>query len=160
MVNVDLWLTRIDIPTLNARLDIMEEFLQNEKMFFEVSELLASFNDLDSLIFHANLAQKPTVLSPKHTFLLVKSLVLLKQTLELVPALQSVLGQAKSDILKAICQNLKPSGFSAIQAEITRGKCTGFFTFSVERGREIIEICKSPETTNSFCRSSWDQWAS
>lgn len=95
--------------------------LQNEKMFFEISELLILFNDLDSLIFHANLAQKPTVMQPKNTFLLIKSLVLLKQTLELVPKLQNVLKQANSDILKAISQNLHPSAFSSIEGEIKRG---------------------------------------
>jgi DNA mismatch repair protein MSH4 len=38
-----------DVPTLNSRLDAVEEFTQHEQMFFQVKDALKGFLDMDRI---------------------------------------------------------------------------------------------------------------
>ena len=63
-----------DIYTINARLDLIEELLNDEKLMFDILELLP-WLDLDKLLLQSQLVQQPKKPSTKSSQLLLKNIV-------------------------------------------------------------------------------------
>ena len=77
--------------TINARLDMVDAFLSDETMFYDVLELLGRLPDLEKTL--AGLATKPlpqsqSAVSVKHTNKGIASLICLKTTLSFVPMIR------------------------------------------------------------------------
>ncbi|KAA8909324.1 muts domain V-domain-containing protein [Sphaerosporella brunnea] len=89
-----------EIPTLNSRLDAVEEFTQHEEMFFQVKEALKGFPDVDRLC--AALIAVPLKASLKHSEQSTNNIILLKQAAQYVQPVFEALAPARCDLLVAI----------------------------------------------------------
>ncbi|KAH7443282.1 hypothetical protein KP509_02G028400 [Ceratopteris richardii] len=115
-----------DARTINMRLDCLEELTSNEELFFGLSKVLSKFpKDIDRVLCHFCFRQKKTIgnvadsSSTKRSQTLIASVILLKQAVEVLPALAEILNSGKSqlltDIRDSICHHAK---FKALRERI------------------------------------------
>ncbi|KAK4794789.1 hypothetical protein SAY86_012783 [Trapa natans] len=107
-----------DIETIKARLDCLDELMNNEQMFFGLSQVLRKFpKETDRVLCHFCFKPKKVAkesIGMDHTRKsqqLVSSIILLKTALDALPLLSKVLKDAKSfllvNIYKSVCENEK-----------------------------------------------------
>ncbi|KAI5084741.1 hypothetical protein GOP47_0000910 [Adiantum capillus-veneris] len=108
-----------DAVTIYTRLDCLEELTSNEKLFFGLSRVLLKFpKDIDQVLCHFCFRQKKTVDNATdssstrgRSLPLVASIILLKEVVEVLPALREVLKAGRSllltDIRESMCQHPK-----------------------------------------------------
>lgn len=83
-----------DIITINTRLDLVEDFIKNNRVFSEVVGLLSSFPDLDKML--SGLVAIPKNITLKTARIGIDTLIYLKQSLKLAPNLAAAIKNLKS----------------------------------------------------------------
>ncbi|MEE6494711.1 hypothetical protein FKM82_001853 [Ascaphus truei] len=106
----------IDIETINTRLDCVQEFLQDEELFFSLQSVLSRFLDTEHLL--SNIVQIPKQDTDRAADAKISNLISLKHTLELVEPLKAALKNCKTLLLKAYCTSLEDSRFGIILEKI------------------------------------------
>lgn len=115
-----------DMETINARLDCLDELMNNEELFFGLSQGLRKFpKETDKVLCHFCYKPKKVteeVLKPangRKSQLLISNIIILKTALDALPFLSKVLKDAKSfllsNIYSSICENEK---YSAMRKRI------------------------------------------
>eukprot|EP00474_Spongospora_subterranea_P004223 CRZ04681.1 hypothetical protein [Spongospora subterranea] len=106
------------IPTINARLDSVQELLENDETFFELLPLLPQFSSLD--LMNNGLAMVSRTVSEKSAQQSVTDLLLVKHALSLFPRVVSALSTCNSTILKSIAETLDDQKRELIMEEISQ----------------------------------------
>ncbi|XP_024639558.1 DNA mismatch repair protein MSH4 isoform X2 [Medicago truncatula] len=107
-----------DIKTINARLDCLDELMNNEQLFFALCQFLRKFpKETDRVLCHFCFKPKKVTIEAisvdrsKKSQVLVSSVILLKTALDALPLLSMALKDAKSSLLsniyKSVCENEK-----------------------------------------------------
>ncbi|CAI8589131.1 unnamed protein product [Vicia faba] len=107
-----------DIETINARLDCLDELMNNEQLFFALCQVLRKFpKETDRVLCHFCFKPKKVTIEAlsvdraKKSQVLVSSVILLKTALDALPLLSKALKDAKSfllsNIYKSVCENEK-----------------------------------------------------
>ncbi|XP_020263533.1 DNA mismatch repair protein MSH4 isoform X2 [Asparagus officinalis] len=107
-----------DIKTINARLDCLDELMNNEELFFGLSQGLRKFpKETDKVLCHFCFKPKKIteeILKPangRKSQLLISNIIILKTALDALPFLTKVLKDAKSfllcNIYRSVCENEK-----------------------------------------------------
>ncbi|KAH7665786.1 DNA mismatch repair protein MutS core domain-containing protein [Dioscorea alata] len=107
-----------EINTINARVNIADELMSNEELFFGLSQGLCKFpKETDKVLSHFCFKPKKVtdvVLKPangRKSQMLISSIIILKTALDALPFLSKVLTDAKSfllcNIYRSICENPK-----------------------------------------------------
>ncbi|XP_077235396.1 MUTS-like protein 4 isoform X2 [Tasmannia lanceolata] len=115
-----------DIETINARLDCLDELMNNEELFFGLSQVLRKFpKETDRVLCHFCFKPRKVtnevlgVANARKSQVLIASIILLKTALEALPLLSKVLKDVKCSLLcniyKSICENEK---YAAIRKRI------------------------------------------
>ncbi|XP_072275595.1 mutS protein homolog 4 [Pyxicephalus adspersus] len=107
-----------DIQTINTRLDCIQEFLENEELFFSLQSVLSRFLDTEQLL--SNLIQIPKQETEKAADTKITYLISLKHTLELVEPLKAVLKNCKTPLLKAYYSSIEDERFDLMLEKIQR----------------------------------------
>ncbi len=107
-----------DRDTITGRLDVVEEILSNEELFFGLNNLLPQFADIDNL--SANLVQVPKNPTQRTRQALVMNVLLLKKSIELLPDLVKFLSTCKSPLLKAAASNFDGKSADSIGQAIDK----------------------------------------
>jgi DNA mismatch repair protein MSH4 len=108
-----------DRPTIELRLDTVQELVEHESLFFELKQALATITiDLDAL--NASLVKVPKEESQRAAQSVMKNLLLLKFILSRLGAITSAASKCESVLMKTIAQNLQASENGEIVAAITR----------------------------------------
>ncbi|KAG0452722.1 hypothetical protein HPP92_025386 [Vanilla planifolia] len=107
-----------DIETINARLDSLDELMNNEELFFGLVQVLRKFpKETDRVLCQfcykttkaSGEAKKPE--SGRKSQMMISNIIILKTTLDALPLLSEVLKSAKScllqNIFKSVCENEK-----------------------------------------------------
>ncbi|OLL23713.1 MutS 4 [Neolecta irregularis DAH-3] len=89
-----------DVSTINARLDAVQELLENEDMFFGVQTALKSFPDLDRLL--TSLLATTNQPSLKHSEQRINDIIVLKHCLKAIVPVYQALEIASCNLLVAI----------------------------------------------------------
>ncbi|XP_073448179.1 mutS protein homolog 4 [Aquarana catesbeiana] len=105
-----------DLESINTRLDCVQEFLENEELFFNLQSVLSRFLDTEQLL--SNLIQIPKQDTEKAADTKITFLISLKHTLELVEPLKAVLKNCKTSLLKAYYSSLEDERFDLILEKI------------------------------------------
>ncbi|KAK3538258.1 hypothetical protein QTP70_033065, partial [Hemibagrus guttatus] len=106
----------LDVDTINARLDTIQELLQSEELFFGLKSAISQFLDIDQLLYA--LVQLPKQETVEVAEAKIMNVIQLKHTLELIEPLKVVLKDAKTDLLKAYYTSLDDSRFNSILDQI------------------------------------------
>ncbi|KAF0983986.1 hypothetical protein FDP41_007901 [Naegleria fowleri] len=107
----------LDITSLNARLDTVDEILANEKEFFEVGALLSEFNiDIAHLLTQFTHTKRSSSARCSHSCVL--NIICLRKIIEKVPLLEEKLRSYTTPILKAISQSLEYQELSSLKQSI------------------------------------------
>ncbi|WJX55065.1 MutS protein msh4 [Trifolium repens] len=107
-----------DIKTINARLDCLDELMNNEQLFFALCQVLRKFpKETDRVLCHFCFKPKKVTIEAmsvdraKKSQVLVSSVILLKTALDALPLLSKALKDAKSSLLSniytSVCENEK-----------------------------------------------------
>ncbi|XP_069719915.1 mutS protein homolog 4 isoform X2 [Phaenicophaeus curvirostris] len=99
----------VDAESINMRLDCVQEFLQDEELFFGLQAVISKFLDTEQLL---------SVLV-KTAESKITNLIYLKHTLELVEPLTAALRSCNTPLLKAYCSSLEDTRFGTILEKIT-----------------------------------------
>ncbi|KAM5147943.1 mutS protein homolog 4 isoform 1-T1 [Mantella aurantiaca] len=105
-----------DLQTINTRLDCVQEFLENEELFFSLQSVLSRFLDTEQLL--SNLIQIPKQDTEKAADTKITLLISLKHTLELVEPLKAILKNCKMPLLKAYYSSLEDKRFDLVLEKI------------------------------------------
>ncbi|EFJ30915.1 hypothetical protein SELMODRAFT_88599 [Selaginella moellendorffii] len=96
-----------DMDTINTRLDCMDELTSKENLFFGLNQVLQRFpKDLDRVISHFCFKPKKLGEGSSRSQSVVASVVLLKEAMELLPALLQVLQDAESTFFQRVKQTV------------------------------------------------------
>ncbi|XP_041446275.1 mutS protein homolog 4 [Xenopus laevis] len=107
----------VDLKTINTRFDCVQEFLQDEELFFSLQSVLSRFLDTENLL--SNLIQIPKQdIQDKAADTKISYIISLKHTLKLVEPLKVVLKNCKTPLLKAYYNSLEDSRFGIILEKI------------------------------------------
>ncbi|XP_077134925.1 mutS protein homolog 4 isoform X1 [Ranitomeya variabilis] len=106
----------IDLETINTRLDCIQEFLEDEELFFSLQSVLSRFLDTEQLL--SNLIQIPKQDTEKAADTKITYLISLKHTLELVEPLKAVLQKCKTPLLQAYYSSIDDPRFNIILEKI------------------------------------------
>ncbi|XP_063040064.1 mutS protein homolog 4 [Engraulis encrasicolus] len=106
----------VDVVTINIRLDTIQEFLDDEELFFGLKNAIAHFLDIDQLL--SSLIQIPKQETVAVAEAKITHVIQLKHTLELVPPLKVVLKNCKTALLSAYASLLDDSRFDLILEQI------------------------------------------
>ncbi|XP_073400919.1 mutS protein homolog 4 isoform X1 [Dendrobates tinctorius] len=106
----------IDLETINTRLDCVQEFLEDEELFFSLQSVLSRFLDTEQLL--SNLIQIPKQDTEKAADTKITYLISLKHTLELVEPLKAVLQKCKTPLLQAYYSSIDDPRFHIILEKI------------------------------------------
>ncbi|XP_040264757.1 mutS protein homolog 4 [Bufo bufo] len=106
----------IDLETINTRLDCVQEFLEDEELFFSLQSVLSRFLDTEQLL--SNLIQIPKQETEKAADTKITYLISLKHTLELVEPLKAVLQKCKTPLLQAYYSSIDDPRFNIILEKI------------------------------------------
>ncbi|XP_071983700.1 mutS protein homolog 4 isoform X2 [Engystomops pustulosus] len=106
----------IDLETINTRLDCVQEFLQDEELFFSLQSVISRFLDTEQLL--SNLIQIPKQDAEKAADTKITYLISLKHTLELVEPLKDVLKNCRAPLLRAYYSSIDDPRFSLILEKI------------------------------------------
>lgn len=109
-----------DLETIHGRHEVIEKLLSNEQATLKISELLASFPDLDSIIFQSNLVQISKRQTTASSQAVIRSVLYLKHTLQQLPLLGQALSECaeSSPILNAMSKSLSNNGLDEIRKSI------------------------------------------
>ncbi|OCT84771.1 hypothetical protein XELAEV_18022929mg [Xenopus laevis] len=99
----------VDLKTINTRFDCVQEFLQDEELFFSLQSVLSRFLDTENLL--SNLIQIPKQDIDKAADTKISYIISLKHTLKLVEPLKVVLKNCKTPLLKAYYNSLEDSRY-------------------------------------------------
>lgn len=116
LLRINLLQPPSDMSTTTTRLECIEEFLGDERMFFDVSAVLGRFLDLDSLLLQ--LVRIPKKSSIQSTRANLVHILELKHTLETVPPLAEALKGCQNSLLQAILNNLQDPRIEALQMKL------------------------------------------
>ncbi|XP_061896650.1 mutS protein homolog 4-like isoform X1 [Entelurus aequoreus] len=106
----------VDVDTINARLDAIQEMLQNEELFYGLKNAVAPFLDIDQLL--SVLVQVPKQETVPIAEAKITHVIQLKHTLDLVPQLRVTLKNCNTALLKAYCTSLEDNRFDIILKQI------------------------------------------
>ncbi|XP_061325780.1 mutS protein homolog 4 isoform X2 [Pezoporus flaviventris] len=106
-----------DTETINTRLDCVQEFLQDEELFFGLQAVISKFLDTEQLL--SVLVQIPKQDTVKTAESKITNLIYLKHTLELVEPLKAALRNCTTPLLKAYYSSLEDTRFGIILEKIT-----------------------------------------
>ncbi|XP_069835546.1 mutS protein homolog 4 isoform X2 [Dendropsophus ebraccatus] len=106
----------IDLETINTRLDCVQEFLEDEELFFSLQSVLSRFLDTEQLL--SNLIQIPKQNTEKAADTKIGYLISLKHTLELVEPLKGVIKNCKTPLLQAYHSSIDDARFNIILEKI------------------------------------------
>ncbi|XP_053549161.1 mutS protein homolog 4 [Bombina bombina] len=106
----------IDLETINTRLDCVQEFLDEEELFFSLQSVLSRFLDTEHLL--SNIIQIPKQDTDKAADAKITYLIALKHTLELVEPLKAKLKNCQRPLLKAYYASLEDHRFGLILDKI------------------------------------------
>lgn len=106
----------IDLETINTRLDCVQEFLEDEELFFNLQSVLTRFLDTEQLL--SNLIQIPKQDTEKAADTKITYLISLKHTLELVEPLKAALKKCKTPLLQAYYSSIDDARFNIILEKI------------------------------------------
>ncbi|NXN91341.1 MSH4 protein, partial [Rhinopomastus cyanomelas] len=106
----------VDVETINTRLDCVQEFLQDEKLFFGLQAVISKFLDTEQLL--SVLVQIPKQDTNKTAESKITNLIYLKHTLELVEPLKAALRSCNTPLLKAYYHSLEDTRFRIILEKI------------------------------------------
>ncbi|XP_062490045.1 mutS protein homolog 4 isoform X2 [Pezoporus occidentalis] len=106
-----------DAETINTRLDCVQEFLQDEELFFGLQAVISKFLDTEQLL--SVLVQIPKQDTVKTAESKITNLIYLKHTLELVEPLKAALRNCTTPLLKAYYSSLEDTRFGIILEKIT-----------------------------------------
>ncbi|XP_069719919.1 mutS protein homolog 4 isoform X6 [Phaenicophaeus curvirostris] len=95
----------VDAESINMRLDCVQEFLQDEELFFGLQAVISKFLDTEQLL--SVLVQIPKQDTVKTAESKITNLIYLKHTLELVEPLTAALRSCNTPLLKAYCSSLE-----------------------------------------------------
>ncbi|KAK9808717.1 hypothetical protein WJX72_002463 [[Myrmecia] bisecta] len=109
-----------DLATLSMRLDSVEELVQKEDMHFNITQCLEKFpKDLDRMCGNFGLRPQKAASAPaRRISAIVQSMILLKETLHVVAALQDSVGPAESALLQAIHDNSGHAVFAELLQKV------------------------------------------
>ncbi|CAI9613738.1 unnamed protein product, partial [Staurois parvus] len=106
-----------DLESINTRLDCVQEFLENEELFFSLQSVLSKFLDTEQLL--SNLIQIPKQDTEKAAETKISFLISLKHTLELVEPLKAALKKnCRTSLLKAYYSSLEDERFDLMLEKI------------------------------------------
>ncbi|XP_075688973.1 mutS protein homolog 4 isoform X3 [Rhinoderma darwinii] len=106
----------IDLETINTRLDCVQEFLEDEELFFSLQSVLSRFLDTEQLL--SNLIQIPKQDTEKAADTKITYIISLKHTLELVEPLKAVLKKCKTPLIQAYYSSIDDPRFNIILEKI------------------------------------------
>ncbi|XP_056388656.1 mutS protein homolog 4 isoform X2 [Hyla sarda] len=106
----------IDLETINTRLDCVQEFLDDEELFFSLQSVLSRFLDTEQLL--SNLIQIPKQDTERAADTKINYIISLKHTLELVEPLKAVLEKCRTPLLQAYCSSIDDTRFNIILEKI------------------------------------------
>ncbi|XP_063284105.1 mutS protein homolog 4 [Pelobates fuscus] len=106
----------IDLETISTRLDCVQEFLEEEDMFFSLQSVLSRFLDTEHLL--SNIVQIPKQDTSKAAEAKISYLISLKHTLELIEPLKEALKNCKTPLLRAYYASLEDKRFDIILEKI------------------------------------------
>ncbi|MBN3298758.1 MSH4 protein, partial [Amia calva] len=106
----------VDADSINARLDAVQELLQDEELFFGLKSAIGRFLDIDQLL--SVLVQIPKQKTVQVAESKIMHVINLKHTLELVSPLKAVLKKCQTALLKAYCTSLEDNRFDRILEQI------------------------------------------
>eukprot|EP00079_Xenopus_tropicalis_P035250 XP_017949021.1 PREDICTED: LOW QUALITY PROTEIN: mutS protein homolog 4 [Xenopus tropicalis] len=106
----------VDLKTINTRLDCVQEFLQDEELFFSLQSVLSRFLDTENLL--SNLIQIPKQDTDKAADTKISYIISLKHTIKLVEPLKVALKNCKTPLLKAYYNSLEDNRFGIILEKI------------------------------------------
>jgi len=116
LLRINLLQPPSDILTTTTRLECIEEFLGNERMFFDVAEALGRFLDLDSLLLQLIKIQKRKSIHSTHAHLLY--ILELKHTLGNVPSLVEALKGCDNSLLQAIHSTFQNPSLEMLEGKL------------------------------------------
>jgi DNA mismatch repair protein MSH4 len=106
-----------DSLTINTRLDCVEELLKNEQLFFNISNSLSGFMDMDHLLTQFTYTHRKS--SPNSNA--IRNIICLKKCIEAIIALRPVLSEyTEQTLLETIHQNLQDEDIISLMHEITK----------------------------------------
>ncbi|KAG5265943.1 hypothetical protein AALO_G00248090 [Alosa alosa] len=106
----------VDVDTINIRLDTLQEFLEDEELFFGLKNAISHFLDIDQLL--SVLIQIPKQETVQVAEAKITHVIQLKHTLELVPPLRAVLKNCKTALLTAYSAMLEDNRFELILEQV------------------------------------------
>ncbi|XP_041927932.1 mutS protein homolog 4 isoform X2 [Alosa sapidissima] len=106
----------VDVDTINIRLDTLQEFLEDEELFFGLKNAISHFLDIDQLL--SVLIQIPKQETVQVAEAKITHVIQLKHTLELVPPLRAVLKNCKTALLAAYSAMLEDNRFELILEQV------------------------------------------
>ncbi|XP_042675630.1 mutS protein homolog 4 isoform X1 [Centrocercus urophasianus] len=107
----------VDAETIKTRLDCVQEFLQDEELFFGLQAVISKFLDTEQLL--SVLVQIPKQDTVKTAESKITNIIYLKHTLELVEPLKAALRSCNTSLLKAYYNALEDRRFGIILEKIT-----------------------------------------
>ncbi|XP_072198687.1 mutS protein homolog 4 [Excalfactoria chinensis] len=107
----------VDAETIKTRLDCVQEFLQDEELFFGLQAVISKFLDTEQLL--SVLVQIPKQDTVKTAESKITNIIYLKHTLELVEPLKAALRSCNTSLLKAYYSALEDRRFGVILEKIT-----------------------------------------
>uniref|UniRef100_A0A803YFF0 MutS protein homolog 4 n=1 Tax=Meleagris gallopavo TaxID=9103 RepID=A0A803YFF0_MELGA len=107
----------VDAETIKTRLDCVQEFLQDEELFFGLQAVISKFLDTEQLL--SVLVQIPKQDTVKTAESKITNIIYLKHTLELVEPLKAALRSCNTSLLKAYYSALEDRRFGIILEKIT-----------------------------------------
>ncbi|XP_040534203.1 mutS protein homolog 4 isoform X1 [Gallus gallus] len=107
----------VDAETIKTRLDCVQEFLQDEELFFGLQAVISKFLDTEQLL--SILVQIPKQDTVKTAESKISNIIYLKHTLELVEPLKAALRRCNTSLLRAYYNALEDRRFGIILEKIT-----------------------------------------
>ncbi|UJR15112.1 hypothetical protein I4U23_002078 [Adineta vaga] len=99
----------IDVSSIQYRQDAVENFIDDEKLMFQVQTILLHFSDVERIIL-ACIQENPsrTVPAAEKRITMINQL---RRILDVLPTLQQALEQSTSELLKNLCSTLNDPRF-------------------------------------------------
>ncbi|KAL6046684.1 MutS protein msh4 [Balamuthia mandrillaris] len=158
LLRINLLQPPSNIPTINTRLDCVEELIDNEKMFFKVLEALAQFLDLDSLLLQlVKIPKNPTLQTSRAA---LNGIIYLKHTLSALPKVVSALSGCHNSLLRAVQSNLGHPNLQEISDQIARvvNEGTGYSKSALQmRTQQAFAIKPGINGLLDVARKTWTE---
>ncbi|PRP75733.1 mutS protein [Planoprotostelium fungivorum] len=107
-----------NINTLEARLDVVDVFCRDEKLLSTCRQILSQITDMDQLIHSMQLITVPTQASLRESTTIIKAIIKMKHTIELVSRMAPVVRDQPCELLRAIHDTLSDATLPRLRDRI------------------------------------------